>query len=910
MRPGQRWVSDNEPELGLGVIADVDGDLVDIHFPASGETRRYAARTAPLRRVRFRKGDAVRTGDGGDREVTGAREEDGLIVYQTNRGELPEGRLCGTMNFSKPEDRLLALSLDDARAHAIRGEALEWRARIAAADARGFAGARMDLLPHQLFIASEVCSRPHPRVLLADEVGLGKTIEACLILHRLMLSGRAARVLVLVPGPLCHQWFVELLRRFNLAFALFDADRCAAITANNPEANPFLENQWILAATDWLAGDPEHASQALEAGWDVVVIDEAHHLDGTADPPAPDWELAEALASVAPGLLLLTATPMHGGLRAHFRRLALLDPDRYPSFEEFAAAAEDHEVMADLLDALDAGSATADMLAPWLERHTALESAAAAWERDPGTENRATLAARLLDGFGLGRVMFRNTRTRLGGFPKRVANLATLTRAADEEDEWRHKAAWIAALHDDGGPEEKILVICHERERAEWLAEHLAARGGIVCALFHEGLTLLQRDRNAAYFAEREGARILLCSETGSEGRNFQFARHLVLADLPPDLDLLEQRIGRLDRIGRRNDVLVHIPVCSGSPSEIQARWIHEGLDGFARTVPGCGEIQEKLGPALAAACHPPDEAALRKLLPATRRLRGEIAARLSRGEERLRARQSHHAARGEEMVRAVREWDGDGAFRAFVIRLFEHVGLHVEDLGDARWFLRAESLRAEGFPELPEDGVTVTFDRRRALERENEGFMTPDHPMVRAALDILLGSGQGNAHFAAWPSRGEKRLLLECRFVAGSAAPAGLHHERYLPPTPLTILVDHHGNTPEDAAAFRTATFKPAAPAALRQPAVRTKVLPAMLAAARRQADARLGDLIAAATARMTAATTAEIDRLRELAAVNPHVTPEEIRHHEDLRERLRTAIGSATLRLDSLRLVWHAPA
>ena len=909
MRPGQRWVSDNEPELGLGILIDVDGDLVDLHFPASGETRRYATRTAPLRRVRFTAGDIIREDNGTDHKVTTAREKDGLLVYQTDRGELPEAALCGAMSFSKPEDRLLALSLDDARTHALRGEALEWRARIESAAARGFAGARMDLLPHQLFIATEVCSRPHPRVLLADEVGLGKTIEACLILHRLMLSGRAARVLILVPEPLCHQWFVELLRRFNHTFALFDEERCASITQHDPGTNPFLENQWILCAIDWLAGNPERSSQAAAAGWDVLVIDEAHHLDGSAATPAPEWELATTLAAVTPGLLLLTATPLHDGLRAHFHRLALLDPDRHASFDDFAAAQDHHETLADLLDALDSGTATAAMLAPWIARHPALRTPVEAWGNDPSPDNHAALSARLLDGFGLGRVMFRNTRARLGGFPGRIANLATLTSAADEDDEWRHKAAWIAALHDAEGPQEKILVICHQRERAEWLAETLTARGGILCALFHEGLTLLQRDRNAAYFAEHEGARILICSETGSEGRNFQFARHLVLADLPPNLDLLEQRIGRLDRIGRRGDVLIHIPVCSGSTSEIDARWIHEGLDGFARTIPGCGEIEQKLGPALAAACDPPDTAALEKLLPATRSLRGEIAARLARGEERLLARQSHHAERGAAIVDAVRAWDEDGAFQAFAIRLFEHVGLHVEDLGSRRWFLRPESLRAEGFPELPDDGITVTFDRRRALERENEGFMTLDHPMLRAALDILLGSEQGNAHFANWPSRGEKRLLLECRFVAGSMAPAALHHERYLPQTPLTVLVDHHGKTPEDAAAFRTATFKPAAPAALRQPAVRTKVLPAMLAAARHQADAQLQQLIATATARMHAETTAELDRLCQLAAVNPHVTPAEIQHHEEIQSRLHNAINAATLRLDSLRLIWHAP-
>ena len=111
---------------------------------------------------------------------------------------------------------------------------------------RGLTGGRVDLLPHQMFIATQVAARLLPRVLLADEVGLGKTIEAGLILHRLHLTGRADRVLILVPEPLIHQWFVELLRRFNLLFSLFDEERCEAIEGSDAEANPFLDSQLVL----------------------------------------------------------------------------------------------------------------------------------------------------------------------------------------------------------------------------------------------------------------------------------------------------------------------------------------------------------------------------------------------------------------------------------------------------------------------------------------------------------------------------------------------------------------------------------------------------------------------------------------------------------------------------------------
>src|SRR5207253_3100152 len=115
-------------------------------------------------------------------------------------------------------------------------------------------------------------------------------------------------------------------------------------------------------------------------------------------------------------------------------------------------------------------------------------------------------------------------------------------------------------------------------------------------AVFHEGLSLIQRDRNAAWFADPHGAHILICSEIGSEGRNFQFAHHLVLFDLPLDPELLEQRIGRLDRIGQTSEIHVHVPYIAGGPTEVLARWYHEGLNAFVNNLEGGSELLERFG--------------------------------------------------------------------------------------------------------------------------------------------------------------------------------------------------------------------------------------------------------------------------------------------------------------------------
>ena len=129
--------------------------------------------------------------------------------------------------------------LDEPHLFHVRNEALTWQSRIRKAPNRGFTGGRVDLIEHQLYLAQEVASRLQPRVLLADEVGLGKTIEACLILHRLHLTGRAERALIILPESLMHQWFIELLRRFNLLASLFDEERCQAIEGADPDVIPF-----------------------------------------------------------------------------------------------------------------------------------------------------------------------------------------------------------------------------------------------------------------------------------------------------------------------------------------------------------------------------------------------------------------------------------------------------------------------------------------------------------------------------------------------------------------------------------------------------------------------------------------------------------------------------------------------
>lgn len=196
-QPGQRWISDSEAELGLGTILAQDGRLLTVLYPATGDTRQYALRNAPLTRVRFALGDEITHFEGWKLTVQEVEDVDGLLVYhginaQHEPCSLPETQLSNFIQFRLASDRLFAGQIDPRGWFALRYHSLGHRSRLLQSSLWGLSGARAQPIAHQLHIAREAADRASPRVLLADEVGLGKTIEAGLILHRQLLCGRAS----------------------------------------------------------------------------------------------------------------------------------------------------------------------------------------------------------------------------------------------------------------------------------------------------------------------------------------------------------------------------------------------------------------------------------------------------------------------------------------------------------------------------------------------------------------------------------------------------------------------------------------------------------------------------------------------------------------------------------------------
>jgi len=909
MIPGQRYITTSEPTLGLGHVLSEENGLIEICFPAAEDTRTYSVANAPLVRVRFAPGDEISDHEKNLLIVESVTEENDLLTYHGGGKSIHESDLLDSLTFIRPEKRLLAGLTDHPRDFDQRLEALRWNAAIRRSPARGYTGARIDLIPHQLSIVAESSNRLFPRVLLADEVGLGKTIEACLILHRLHLTGRADRILILVPEALVHQWFVELLRRFNLLFAIFDEERCRSLDGtSNPDGglipkeadesiNPFSDSQLILCATDFLAENETRAAQARAAGFDLLIVDEAHHLEWSEEEASPAYRMVESLAAQIPSLLLLTATPQQLGPEGHFARLRLLDPARYSDLDEFLFETESYTPLAEAVEALTKGEIPKNitdftLTSPSADKH--LRDLRAGDEKA-----RPLLISELIDSFGTGRVLFRNTRERLTGFPKRMPILHPMEKGTSPY-------TWLAELIRVLPVTEKVLLITNSPDAAITVQEKLLEEIQVDTALFHEDLSMLQRDRNAAYFQETEGARILICSEIGSEGRNFQFARHLVLFGLPRDPEVLEQRIGRLDRIGQTGDIHIHIPYGKDSRSELQARWLHEALDVFSEPLKGATTLSTQLLPEL-------DELAdasatskqFKDFLKRSTTLKAEVTHSLATGHDRLLELGAPPASQSSELLEAIETADEDARFEKFTLRLFDFLGLEVSDLSERAFLFKHGQRHSDAFADISEDGLSVTFDRTTALSREDLSFLTFDHPLFRDALGQLLDGNSGNAAFAKMPTGKGKAILLECAFVLEVIAPSRLHLDRFLPPTLLRVIVDHAGKAQTKAPPAQL--LQPSDPRRIvAQEAFKTNLFPSMLESAKAVATRATAKPTDAAKALATETIEKQITRLKDLSVRNPQVSETEINALEHTLKETLEALSHARLRLDSVRLIY----
>ena len=688
---------------------------------------------------------------------------------------------------------------------------------------------------------------------------------------------------------------------------------------------------------------PQRASQVVDGEWDLLVVDEAHHLSWSTESVSEEYRLVELLAAQVPGVLLLTATPEQLGKESHFARLRLLDPNRFSDINSFLDDEQGYGRLADLVEALQQGDRMEDAQWQMLEQ-TLSEGDNRQWmemlasdDSERREKARDSLIKHLLDRHGTGRILFRNTRHVVKGFPEREVHAYALQADEEWQQIWSECSTGniglqqllspetvpgmaLAWLHDPRidwlgdflreNRSRKILVICASADTALGLVDQLKLKHGIRAAKFHEGMSLMERDQAAADFADNEvGAQVLVCSEIGSEGRNFQFSHHLVLFDLPVNPDLLEQRIGRLDRIGQNAVIHIHVPYLKQTAQAIMLRWYDEGMNAFRHTCPAGHQVFMQTQKELEKYLRNPGLAS-DDFIDRTAALHDELNQALLRGRDRLLEINSCRPMIAESLTDQAMQRDYDLDLFKFMERIYDCYGVNSDIRGQDCWVITPGDNMLTKMPGLPEDGMTVTYRRNVALANENVHFLSWEHPFVRNAMDLILSSEFGNTALIAIKYAGLKpgSLLLDSHFLMEFADNASTGFQRYFPNTGVSLIVDEQGKA--HGHILGRDTIKPLTQrvdidTSIKIIKARQSEISELLHLAERRANEQVPQMIENARQRGREVLGREVDRLRALQQINSSVREEEIEFFEAQLADFDQALKHARLRLDAVRLL-----
>ncbi|MEY4719674.1 MAG: hypothetical protein RL563_2292, partial [Pseudomonadota bacterium] len=615
------------------------------------------------------------------------------------------------------------------------------------------------------------------------------------------------------------------------------------------------------------------------------------------------------------GLILLTATPEQLGKESHFARLRLLDPDRFYSFAQFLAEESQFAPVAALANGLLSGQVlNVDEQAQLkqLLQNDNVEKLLQRFNADPDdSSTREELIKLLLDHHGTGRILFRNSRQTVQGFPDRERHAYPLQGEITPTLAESPYLEWLVDLLKKLG-DEKALLICKKAETAIQLEQLLRQHVGHTAAVFHEGMSIIERDRAAAFFADEESrAQVLICSEIGSEGRNFQFVRHLILFDLPRNPDLLQQRIGRLDRIGQKHVIQIHIPYLVHSEQHVLFRWYEEGLDAFRHNCSAAGLVAKCLQDDLKAILQDWNDAQLDEFVAQTRVLNHKLEAQMQQGRDQLLELNSCRDDDAMALIEEVKSFENDGSLWSYMEAMFDCYGVDVEyHSKDCHILWPSESLRISHFPMLQDDGLTVTIRREIALAREDMQFLTSEHPMVLASMDLVLSSETGNAAVSVvkHPQLKAGQFMLELLFVVECSAPDHLQIGRFLPHTPLRILIDQqkrelsaalaHDQLIEIHESFDKTQITQFLHA-------QRQFIQDMIKTGEQHAMTKMQTLVTESSNRMIALMTAEIKRMVRLKKINPSIKDQDIEQAKEMTMLAHESIQNAQLRLDAVRMI-----
>jgi SNF2 family DNA or RNA helicase len=458
---------------------------------------------------------------------------------------------------------------------------------------------------YQIETARKVLRQLGGRALLADEVGLGKTIEAGLILSEYLARGMIQSLLILTPASLVSQWQLELKTKFGIDTVTSDD--------NTRQLNPdefWSTNNRLIASLN-TAKSAKHFNLVTSRNWDLVIVDEAHHLKNRS---TLNWKLVNALNKRF--ILMLTATPVQNSLVELFNLLTLLKPGLLKTeaaFKKEYVSSKNgrvpknpeklrqlmREVMVrntrSLVDVqLPKRFATTITVNP-SKSEEKLYQDLTEYVRSLEIGESDTAKPQKLDKFSR-----TNLLMRAGSSPQALADslknlakkfpsdeLKTLTRRASQIKQVEKAASLVDLLKKST---QKTIVFTTHRATSAYLAKTLE-ESGIPFAQFLGDMSLKEKD--AAIEDFREHVPVLLASETGGEGRNIQFANAIVNYDLPWNPMKIEQRIGRIHRIGQTQDVFIFNFCLKDSIEEYILKILHDKINMFELVV---GEIETILG--------------------------------------------------------------------------------------------------------------------------------------------------------------------------------------------------------------------------------------------------------------------------------------------------------------------------
>ncbi|HEY3093005.1 MAG TPA: helicase-related protein [Vicinamibacterales bacterium] len=695
---GQAWKTGDHlthrfnPELGIGRVTAVEGRALIVNFPRTGATLRIAASSDALTRVESDATEPV------------ARSP---VVIQAADAD--------------------ALRDDIRRLRSIRED-----------DVLGsFLGGRVRLFPHQLYVAERATASDPVRWLLADEVGLGKTIEACLILNRLVHTRKIERCLVVVPEALTVQWLGELWRKYHQVFTLLDGARLADVARDfGPGFNPFDAHRRVVIALETLIQRPELTPQAVNAGIDLLVVDEAQRIRRPRGHPGDaGWRAVAPIAALGRHVLLLSATPLEDDAHGFFRLLQLLRPEEFPEDVSF----EDRLARGTPLPPCTSSTRRADIggLPPRVGTSIDLPAAVPAVvgaDLQVGPDLSVVSRRRAIDRIRRALASGAALAAVLGPDERALRQQAEAMDATDPRVEWllANAPRWRSA-------HEKTLVFVAHRETLEMLRTVLSHRAQLATGVFHEELSAARRDTEVARFREPDGPSLLVSTECGGEGRNFEFCQRLVLFDLPWKPTVVEQRIGRLDRIGRRIPVeIVYFRPPGGIGADVVR--LFEALGVFREPLAG-------LEPQLAHVEGALEEIALDPQASLTDEwLDGLIAdARAARTRIREAAyQQLHRDPYRPDMAEGILARvpaDLDALTERVITDTCSRLGFRVEHLRGRRIFaieFGSEAL-VDSLPGVAGGSTYVgTFDREEAVEDESIDFFASGQLLVEGILAYL----------------------------------------------------------------------------------------------------------------------------------------------------------------------------